>query len=100
MADAEAATLESTQPTRAQLQRPTLNLSGPQKAAVLLVSLGAEKASAIFRHLKEQEVEALSLEMAKTRRVASATSAAIFSEVVDTIRAEDYIVEGGVDYAR
>ncbi|MFN8132434.1 MAG: flagellar motor switch protein FliG [Solirubrobacteraceae bacterium] len=100
MADAEAATLESSQPTRAQLQRPTLNLSGPQKAAVLLVSLGAEKASAIFRHLKEQEVEALSLEMAKTRRVASATSAAIFSEVVDTIRAEDYIVEGGVDYAR
>ena len=53
MADAEAATLESSQPTRAQLQRPTLHLSGPQKAAVLLVSLGAEKASAIFRHLKE-----------------------------------------------
>ena len=100
MADGEAATLEQAEPSRAQIQRPSLHLSGPQKAAVLLVSLGAEKASEIFRHLKEQEVEALSLEMAKTRRVAAATSAAIFSEVVGTIQAEDYIVEGGVDYAR
>ena len=54
-------------------------LSGPQKAAVLLISLGSEHAAEIFRHLKETEVEPLSLEMAKMRRVPPTTSAAVYS---------------------
>ncbi len=100
MGEVQAPVESPPAPGPAQLQRASPNLTGPQKAAVLLVSLGAEKASEIFKHLRDQEVESLSLEMAKTRRVAAATSAAVFSEVVETIKAEDYIVEGGVDYAR
>ena len=44
-------------------------LTGPQKAAVLLVAIGEERAGEIFRHLGETEVEALSLEIAKARKV-------------------------------
>ena len=36
--------------------------SGLQKAAILLITLGPEKASAIFQHLKEDEIESLTLE--------------------------------------
>lgn len=43
--------------------------SGLQKAAILLITLGPEKASAIFQHLKEDEIESLTLEIANTRSV-------------------------------
>jgi flagellar motor switch protein FliG len=75
-------------------------LKGPEKAAVLLVALGEEKAGEVFKHLGEHEVEALSLEIAKSRKVPSAVSRRVVSEAVDTVLAEDYLAEGGVDYAR
>ena len=44
-------------------------LSGLQKAAVLLITLGPEKSSSIFKHLKEEEIEELTLEIANTRSI-------------------------------
>ena len=44
-------------------------LDGLQKAAVLLITLGPEKAANIFKHLKEEEIEQLTLEIANTRSV-------------------------------
>jgi flagellar motor switch protein FliG len=79
------------------LRGPGLN--GLQKTAMLLVSLGPERASELFGHLKDAEIEALSLEMAKVRRVASNVAGQLARELVDTVRAEDYMVEGGVEYA-
>src|SRR3954465_7234748 len=75
-------------------------LTGPQKAAVLVVALGEEKAGEVFRHLSEQEVEALSLEIAKARKVPAPVYEEVIAEAVDTVLAEQYIAEGGVDYAR
>jgi flagellar motor switch protein FliG len=75
-------------------------LTGRQKAAVLLVSLGPERASALLGHLQEDEIEALSLEMAKTRQVAAETTEAVMEEVVETTSAIHYIGHGGFDYAR
>ncbi|MGZ4192346.1 MAG: magnesium and cobalt transport protein CorA, partial [Solirubrobacteraceae bacterium] len=40
-------------------------IKGRQKAAVLLVSIGSERAAQVFERLKDEEIEALSLEMAK-----------------------------------
>jgi flagellar motor switch protein FliG len=80
--------------------RTPSGLTGLSKAAILLVSLGPDKASKIFQHLSETEVEALSLEMAKTNRVQPATAAAVATELVETVVAEDYLVQGGVDYAK
>ena len=49
-------------------------LSGIQKAAILLISLGPEKSANIFKHLKEDEIEALTLEIANTRSVLKVVS--------------------------
>jgi flagellar motor switch protein FliG len=76
------------------------SLKGIEKAAVLLVAVGEERASEIFRHLGDSEVEALSLEIAKSRKVPTGVSRDILAEAVETVLAEDYIAEGGVDYAR
>ena len=43
--------------------------TGVQKAAILLITLGPEKAATIFKHLKEDEIEELTLEIANTRSV-------------------------------
>jgi flagellar motor switch protein FliG len=75
-------------------------LRGIEKAAILLVQIGEERASEIFRHLNDTEVEALSLEIAKSRKVPANVSRDVLGEAVETVLAEDYIAEGGVDYAR
>ena len=60
------------------LSRPS---KGRKKAAVLLVSLGPEKAAEVFRHLREEEIESLSLEMAKLQRVDHNVSATVMEEL-------------------
>src|ERR671921_357054 len=84
----------------AELPRPTIKLPGREKAAVLLVSLGPERAAEVFKHLKDEEIETLSLEMAKTRQIPQDTSEAVWQELVETVMAEAYVAEGGVEYAR
>src|SRR4051812_15771407 len=75
-------------------------MSGVQKAAALLVAIGEERAGEIFRHLGESEVETLSLEIAKAPKVPTSLCRDIITEAVETVLAEEYIAEGGVDYAR
>ena len=45
------------------------DLFGLQKAAILMITIGPEKSAAVFKHLKEEEIEALTLEIANTRSV-------------------------------
>jgi flagellar motor switch protein FliG len=75
-------------------------LRGIQKAAILLVAVGEERAGQIFKHLGETEVEALTLEIANSRKVPTDVCRDVISEAVDSVLAEDYIAEGGVEYAR
>ena len=84
----------------AELATRDSSLTGLQKAAVLLVAIGEERAGEIFRQLGDAEVEALSLEIAKARKVPTETCREIINEAVETVLAEDYIAEGGVEYAR
>src|ERR1044071_6379884 len=78
----------------------TKGLRGIEKAAILLVAIGEERAGQIFGYLGENEVEALSLEIAKSRKVPNEVSRDVLGEAVDTVLAEDYIAEGGVEDAR
>jgi flagellar motor switch protein FliG len=75
-------------------------LKGVSKAAVLLVSLGAERAAGVFNHLREDEIERLSLEMAQLEAVPSHQTEAIYYEVVETAQAAGFYSEGGVEFAR
>lgn len=78
----------------------TSTLRGPQKAAVLLVALGEERAGEVFRQLGSDEIDMLSLEIAKATHVSSEVSRAVLNEAVQTVAAADHIALGGVDYAR
>jgi flagellar motor switch protein FliG len=73
---------------------------GMQKAAVLLISLGPDHAAEVLRHLRDGEIEALTLEMAKLQNVASATTEAVLEELAATVRAYEALAAGGLDYAR
>src|SRR3954469_18909347 len=88
-------------PAGAAPVRSSLNgMKGVQKAAALLVAIGEQRASEIVRHLGETEVEALSLEIAKARKVPAEVCKEVVSEAVETVMAEEYIADGGVEFAR
>jgi flagellar motor switch protein FliG len=89
---------ESTQQLTAP--RRSSRLDGRQKAAIALVSLGPERAAQIFGHLGDDEIEALSLDMAKLNQVPGDLSQEVIGELVDTVLAQGYMSEGGVEYAR
>ena len=75
-------------------------LDGLQKAAVLLIALGPENSSNIFKHLKEEEIEALTLEIANTRSVSPGDKDEIINEFYQICLAQQYIIEGGINYAK
>jgi flagellar motor switch protein FliG len=75
-------------------------LSGRQKAAHLLVALGPEKSSKIFKHLKEEELEQVTLEIANVRKVSPEKSDEIMREFYEMCLANQYINQGGIDYAK
>lgn len=74
--------------------------SGVQKAAILLIALGPEKSANIFKHLKEDEIEELTLEIANTRSVSPQTKEMVLEEFYQVCLAQQYIAEGGIGYAK
>ena len=80
--------------------RAGIRIAGRHKAAVLLVALGPEKAAQVFKHLHDEEIETLSLDMAKMEHVDSHVSGAVFDELAVMVQAHDSFMQGGVDYAR
>ena len=75
-------------------------ISGVQKAAILLIALGPEKSSQIFKHLKEEEIEELTLEIANTKSITTQTKDEVIKEFYEICLAQQYIAEGGIGYAK
>ncbi len=83
------------------MARTNINdISGIQKAAIFLISLGPERSASIFKHLKEDEIETLTLEIANTRSVSPATKDQVMDEFYEICLAQQYIAEGGIAYAK
>ena len=76
------------------------NLTGKEKAAVLLVSLGPDVSAQIFQHLDDEEIEELTLEIANMRQVDNEVKDETLREFYHLAEAKDYINRGGIDYAR
>src|SRR3954467_11330582 len=79
---------------------PPAKLGGMRKAAAFLVAVGEEHAAEVMKHLSPTEAEALSLEIAKAPRLSSDVCQAVIEEAVENVLGEQYMAEGGVDYAR
>ncbi len=76
------------------------NLSGLQKASILLISLGPEKSAQIYKHLTEEEIELLTLEIANTRSISQDRKEDVLKEFYNICLGQQYISEGGVHYAK
>ena len=75
-------------------------LTGREKAAILLITLGPEKSSEVFKHFREEEIETVTLEIANTVAILPETKNAVLEEFYQICLAQDYITEGGVGYAK
>jgi flagellar motor switch protein FliG len=79
----------------------TINdLTGVQKAALLMIALNVETASLIFKQLDPVDVEAISAEISQVRNVPSHIVDQVLSDYYALITAQEYVVEGGIDYAQ
>lgn len=75
-------------------------LSGLKKAAVLLVTMGADASAVVLKHFNEDEVHVLGREVARLHQVTNDTSERVLEEFYQMSVAHDYVLKGGVDYAR
>lgn len=76
------------------------DLTGKQKAAILLITLGPDVSAKVFKHLKDEEIEDLTLEIANLRKVPQELKERVVEEFRELFVAQEYITEGGIDYAR
>jgi len=81
-----------------EVERPTM--TGPRKAAALLVSLGDEASSDILRNLDEDEVQIISREVARLNTISTEEVESILEEFYRMSTAHDYVIKGGIDHAR
>lgn len=77
-----------------------IDLRGTDKAAVLLIALGSQLASAVLKHCSEAEVERLTLAIFNTQSVPSGVRDAVLEECLQLSRGSMALKEGGEEYAR
>ena len=75
-------------------------LTGKQKAAILLISLGPDVSASVYKHLSEEEIERLTLEISSVRKVDSKEKEEVLEEFHNIALAQDYISQGGIGYAK
>lgn len=71
-----------------------------QKAAAVIIALGSDAASKIYKYLREDEVEQLTLEIARTTHLASEDLENILDDFYHLCLTQKVITDGGVEYAR
>lgn len=75
-------------------------LNGRQKAAVFFINIGAERSSKILHHMRDDEIELLTVEIAQARKVSPEERDVVFNEFITVATADKHIRSGGIDYAR
>lgn len=75
-------------------------LSGKQKAANFFIFLGPDKSAQIFKHLNEEDIEQITLEIANVRQVSKDKIDEIFREFYEMALASQFIGQGGISYAK
>ncbi len=75
-------------------------LSGARKAAMFLIALGEAASAEVMKHLDEDEVHRIGQEIARSQTIKTDESAAVMEEFHNMLVARDFVMRGGVDYAR
>lgn len=82
------------------MARQEKELTGRQKAAILLISLGPDVSAEIYKHLTEEEIEQISLEISSVKKVDSDLKEDVVEQFHQIALAQDYITQGGIGYAK
>ncbi|GEM00768.1 flagellar motor switch protein FliG [Halolactibacillus halophilus] len=75
-------------------------LTGRQKAAILLISLGPDVSAQVYKHLTEEEIEKLTLEISGVKKVENTQKEEVLEQFHQIALAQDYIAQGGIAYAK
>lgn len=75
------------------------SLTGAQKAAALVIAVGTKASTQMLRSMKQQEIESITLEIAKMRNIKPEVVDEILKEYYQLMEAKKFLLEGGVDYA-
>ena len=75
-------------------------MKGVRKAAVLMTIMGEEAAAAVYKHLPEEDVQLITKELSDLGRVPAETAHSILEEYGQLALTQDYVSQGGIDYAR
>jgi flagellar motor switch protein FliG len=75
-------------------------LPGLRKAAILLVMIGDDASSEILRQLDEDEIQDISKEIARVQALTPEEAEGVLEEFYNMSMAHEYVVKGGIDYAR
>ncbi|KSU85068.1 flagellar motor switch protein FliG [Fictibacillus enclensis] len=75
-------------------------LSGKEKAAMLMISMGPDAAAQIYKHLHEDEIERLTLQISQIRKVDAEVKEVILEQFHHLALAQNYISQGGIGYAK
>lgn len=75
-------------------------ITGKQKAAILMITLGPDTAASIYKHLTEEEIEELTLEISTIKNVTPDLKEKVVEEFYNMAVAQDYITQGGIAYAK
>lgn len=76
------------------------DLTGREKAAILLISLGPDVSAQVYKHLSEEEIEKLTLEISNVRKIDARVKEEVLDQFHQIVRAQDYIDQGGITYAK
>lgn len=76
------------------------DLTNQEKAAILFIALGPEYSAKLFKHLDDDEIERITLEIANHKQVSAEQKGAVISEFYQMAMAKDYISTGGLEYAQ
>ena len=99
MAETATATAAAP-PAAAKPGKPLADLSTTQKAAAVIIALGAEKASLIYKYMEDEEVEQLTLEVARLGFLSPQQTEDVLNEFFQLCMTNKAVTEGGLEYAR
>lgn len=75
-------------------------MDGFKKAAILMISLGTETSSQVMKHLPADVIQKVSYEIANTDVVRPEEKDQVLNDFVNTAQARQYVLDGGIDYAK
>jgi flagellar motor switch protein FliG len=91
---------QGQEPLRGKSLDAIKNIPGPKKAAIVMVALGSDASSQILKNLEEPEIERLSTEIARLDNVTPEIREAVLEEFHNIAIAQQYVSQGGIEYAR